>query len=133
MALVATPVEGIELDNADAQNPNPGLKSGRKWRAHGQTGNTPAGNVANKSIGTVALPALNAGVVGTVDVVDGILNNNATLLFLCARNANADATASRGVLVWVESWPTSNTFRIGYVSPLANMAGAWSCHYWGIN
>ena len=126
-------VHGIGFDNDLQPTPNPGVLPGMTFKVLGQTSNLAAGNAANQQTGTVALPALAAGTVGTVVVPNTLVTATTSLVLLTARiGPLGDATAARGVLVWIES-VGAGTFTIGYLSPSALMANPWACHYYIVN
>lgn len=114
---------------------HPGVTSGRVPHALGQEGKaaTPSALVANEFLGSVSLPAVNQGVVGTVTVTNTLYTVNG-LLFLTVVNGNNDATANLAVLAWVQNKAVGGgQFSIGYTPLGANMASAWWCNYqfWG--
>ena len=125
-------VDGLGVDTL-GEGINAGVLTGRKLKWFGQTAGVAAGNVANQGIGTVALPALAAGAVGTVVVGDTLVTTNSLILLTSKIGPLGDATTSRGVIVWVESVNNGVGFTLGYLSPSAAMANPWACHYLVVN
>jgi hypothetical protein len=140
MAVEPSVVDGIGYDDNTATAPNPGVMSGKKLKILGQTVNKATGNIANQQAGTALLSSsggtILANSVNTVVVSNSLVTAN-SLIFLTAANEvgagtfGGDATAGRGMDVWIES-VGSGTFTIGY-NPRANLAQDWSVNYFIIN
>lgn len=124
--------DGMGWASALLSTTHPGVEGGFILHALAQEGLafTPAALAANEMVGAVSLPAVNVGVVGTVDVVNTLYTVN-TGIWLQVVNGNGDATAGLlAVLAQVENRAVAtNTFRIRYTPLGANMGAAWWANY----
>ncbi len=132
-----SPVNGIGYDNVDASPCQPGLTVGRKLNSMGQTTNKVTSTVANQDCGAALLSSSGGTVAAGTTVTVAVTNSLATALSMiwpaAVNNTTngafaTDATAGRGMDVWIES-TAAGFFVIGF-RPTANMAADWSCWYW---
>ncbi len=130
-------VGGIGYDDADANPAQPGLTAGRKLNSLAQTTNKVTSTVANQDCGAALLSSSGGTVVAGTTVTVAVTNSLATALSMiwpaAVNNTTSgtfatDATAGRGMDVWIES-TAAGFFVIGF-RPTANMASDWSCWYW---
>jgi hypothetical protein len=133
-------IDGLTIDNTDANNANPCLITGRRLKWLGQTNNKVTSNVANQQVGTALLSSSSGTVVAnstnTVVVNNSLVTTNSIIFLTAANEVSAgtfggDTTAGRGMDVWIES-VTAGHFTVGY-RPTANMAQDWSVNFLIIN
>lgn len=135
MTLELSAVDGLVYDDLTASTPNPGVKSGRKWKYHGQTGNTVAGNVANIGMGTVAVPALSAAATGTVTITDSKIAST-SLVWLQVKIGTT--TASAGAVATVHTScraPGSGSVVVDVTNlgSAATLSTDYQLWYWVVN
>lgn len=110
---MAVPIPGGEdawlLDDATAATPNPMMRSGAKLTWKRQTGNTVAGNVGNAGLGTVALPALNAGATGTVTISDSLIGTASLIFVFVARGTTTPAAGAIASIIVDAQAPTAGS------------------------
>jgi|GEM_PF-3444853 len=130
-----TLVDGIDLDDITAGITHPGLRSGRKWKYHGQTGNTVALNIANQGVGTGALPALAAGATGTITITNSLIT---TLSLIFCQVKIGTTTAAAGAVATVLTQlraPAAGSCVVDVTNlgSAAMLATDYVLHYWVVN
>jgi hypothetical protein len=85
MATIPSEIDGIDTDNYDIsgnQGPMAGTTPGKRFKVHGQTVNTSAGNIGNQETGTFQLASGTAGDGSAGGTVNNSLVTAACMIFL---------------------------------------------------
>lgn len=139
-----TPVDYLEFDSDPAGNgsqfpttetarPNLGLRQFKPFlKCLGQTANTVAGDAANNWVGTVAVPAIAVGVVGTATITNSLITAN-SFIFLSARKVGTDASTARGPIIWTDALAAGSATVGIRAQGVAIAVSTYVVHYWIVN
>lgn len=129
----ADPTSNASMSSGETSRPNLGMRQNKPYlKALGQTANTVAGNVANQPIGTLAVPAISVGVLGTIALSNTLITAN-SMIFVSCRRVGTDSSTSRGPTVFVDAQSTGSATIGVRAQGVAIAVNIYVVHYLIIN